>query len=245
MLHTDCKFKTSVGEDSISVPHKIDIGSNGNIMPLYVFKKLFPGVRNEWLAETINKHILLKTYNKTTITVLGTCKVMIEHKNNRKKCQFSVVPGNGQALLGIPGTDTFQMININIDSIDVEDVENGEWYINTSTAQKSNIKQETSGVVKYCANIHSISKSTNNSKKSTVNTNSNKSTNYFLAGPNCDKDKKKSAELTQQINKEFNDVFHGIGYFEGTFSLQLKLDSRAIPRITKMCSICIMEAFQR
>ena len=33
-------------------------------------------------------------------------------------------------------------------------------------------------------------------------------------------------ELTQQINKEFNDVFNGIGCFEGTFSFQLKLDSR-------------------
>ena len=36
----------------------------------------------------------------------------------------------------------------------------------------------------------------------------------------------KSAELTQQINKEFNDVFNGIGCTEGTFSLQLKLNSR-------------------
>ena len=40
-------------------------------------------------------------------------------------------------------------------------------------------------------------------------------------------------ELTQQIHKEFNNVFNGIGCFEGTFSLQLKLDSRpyeATPR---------------
>ena len=34
------------------------------------------------------------------------------------------------------------------------------------------------------------------------------------------------AELTQQIHKEFNDVFNGIGCFKGTFSLQLKLDRR-------------------
>ena len=44
-------------------------------------------------------------YNKTTITQLGTCKVVIECKSNMKTCQFFVVPSNGQALLGIPDTD--------------------------------------------------------------------------------------------------------------------------------------------
>ena len=127
-------LKTSVGKNSISVPYKIDMGSHGNIMPLHIFKKLFTGVTNESLAETINKHIMLKQ--------LGTCKVMIEHKNNKKRCQFFVVPGNGQALLGMPDTDALQINNINIDSIDAEDVRNSEWYINTSTAQESNTKQE-------------------------------------------------------------------------------------------------------
>ena len=79
-------LKTSVGKNSISVPYKIDLGSDGNIMPLHIFKKLFSGVTNEQLAETINKCILIKTYNKTTITQLGTFKVMIEHKNNRRRC---------------------------------------------------------------------------------------------------------------------------------------------------------------
>ena len=58
-----------------------------------------------------------------------------------------------------------------------------------------------------------------------VDANTNKLTKYFLSGPSCDTDKRKSAELTQ-IHKEFNNVFNGIGCFEGTFSLQLKPDSR-------------------
>ena len=103
-----------------------------------------------------------------------------------------VVPGNGQALLGMPDTDRLQIFNINTVSIDAEDMEIGEWYINTSTAQESNTKQENGGAVKCCANIDSISKSTNNSMKSMVDTNSNKSTNYFLSGPNCDTDKMES-----------------------------------------------------
>ena len=70
-----------------------------------------------------------KNYNKTTINQLGTCKVIIEHKNKRKRFQFSIVPGNGQALLGMLDTDALQIININIDSIDAAEVGNGEHYI--------------------------------------------------------------------------------------------------------------------
>ena len=64
------------------------------------------------------------------ITQLGMCIVVIEHKNNKKKCTFFVVPGNGQALLGIPDTDTLNIIKINIHSIGAEDARDGEWCTN-------------------------------------------------------------------------------------------------------------------
>ena len=48
-----------------------------------------------------------------------------------KRCQVFVVPGNGQPLLGIPDIDTLQIININIDSIDAEDVGISKQNINT------------------------------------------------------------------------------------------------------------------
>ena len=35
--------------------------------------------------------------------------VEIEHKNNKKRCKFFVIPRNGQALLGMPDID---MLNI-------------------------------------------------------------------------------------------------------------------------------------
>ena len=65
----------TVGQNSIIVPYKIDTGSDGK-------------VTNKQLATTKNKHILLKMYNKTTLTWVGTCIVVIEHKNNKKKCKF-------------------------------------------------------------------------------------------------------------------------------------------------------------
>ena len=51
-------------------------------------------------------------------------------------------------------------------------------------------------------------------------------TNYFLPGPNQDYDKRMSAEITQQLQRDFKDVFTGIGSFDGMFSLQVKPDSK-------------------
>ena len=59
-------------------------------------------------------------YNKTFITQLGTCMVIISYKNNRRKCEFFVVPGNGKVLLGMPDTAALNIINVNIDSIEAE-----------------------------------------------------------------------------------------------------------------------------
>ena len=45
-------LKTSAGPNNIIVPYKVDTGSNGNIMPLHIYKKLFPKITNEPLAAT-------------------------------------------------------------------------------------------------------------------------------------------------------------------------------------------------
>ena len=201
------------------MPYKIDTGSNGNIMSEHMFKKMFPKVTNEQLAAIKNKHILLKTYNKTTITQLGMCMVLVEHKNNKKKCKFFVVSGNGQAFLGMPDTDTLYIIKINIHSIGAEDVRDSDWCANMHTAQGSNHGQETGTAEKCCTNKDNISNSKNNNTKPMVEAKANRSTEYFLAGPTYDSDKRKSVESTQQIHKDFDDVFNGIGYFEGTLSL--------------------------
>ena len=129
---------------------------------------MFPEVTKEQLATTKNKHVILKAYNKTTISQLGTCTVLIQHKSNKKRCKFFVVPGNGQALLGMPDTDVLNKININIHSIGVEDAGESKWCANTHTMWRSIQTQVTQGAEKCCANKTSISKSIHNSTKPTV-----------------------------------------------------------------------------
>ena len=125
------------GENVIEIPYKSDTGSEGNIMLLYIFKKLFRNTTEEQLKRSIKSHIRLRMYNKTSIMQLGMCEVIIKFKNFKKRCVFFVVPGNGQALLGMPDTAALQIININIDSIQAEVAE-----------CKTNIKQEIHTVMK-------------------------------------------------------------------------------------------------
>ena len=49
--------------------------------------------------------------------------------------------------------------------------------------------------------------------------------NYFLSHSNQDNDKWASTEITEQLQRDFKDVFTGIGCF-GTFSLHLKPHSK-------------------
>ena len=56
--------KSLSNQVSIIVPDKVDTGSDGNIIPLHLYKRLFPRAK-EQLAATINKHTQIKTYNRT------------------------------------------------------------------------------------------------------------------------------------------------------------------------------------
>ena len=135
------KLEMQVGKTSLEIPYKIDTGSEGNVMPLYTFWKLFANISKEQLKRLGKENIKLKMYNGMHIMQLGTCKVQIKLKNIKKRCIFFVVPGNGQALLGMPDTVAFNLINLNIDSIQ------------TIIAEcKTNKEQETCTGIEGCTN---------------------------------------------------------------------------------------------
>ena len=78
--------------------------------------------------------------------------------------------------------------------------------------------------------------------KSMVIDNEPNKMNYFLPGPSQDSNKRVNTEITQQPQRDFKDVFTGIGCFDGTFSLEVKLDSK--PGISKTSSLCPAKAIQ-
>ena len=75
-----------------------------------------------------------------------------------------------------------------------------------------------------CTNkdAHSAAKQDGNGQQHQTN----KLINYFYSSNDTDTDKSKSAAMTQRIHETYGEVFNGIGCFEGSLSLQLKLDSK-------------------
>ena len=49
-------LEMQVGKNMVEIPYKIDTGSKGNIMPLYIFKKLFKDMMDEQLEKSIKQH---------------------------------------------------------------------------------------------------------------------------------------------------------------------------------------------
>ena len=75
------KLEMQAGRTVLEIPYKIDTGSEGNIMPLYIFRKLFASISKDQLKRSVEGNIKLKTYNGMHIMQLGTCVVQIKFKN--------------------------------------------------------------------------------------------------------------------------------------------------------------------
>ena len=165
-------------------------------MLLYIFQKLFANISKDQLKRSVKGNIKLKMYNGIHIMQLGMFMVQIKFKNITKRCTFFVVPGNGQVLLGMPGTTALNLIILNIDSI------------HTLAAEcKTNKEQETYTGVEACTNTNTTrdedSKNNNANIDIKQDTNSHNcpgdmhiSINYLYSLNNVDADKRSSIFMT-------------------------------------------------
>ena len=112
---------------------------------------------------------------------------IIKFKNFKKKCVFFVVPGNSQALLGLPDMVALNIINLNIGSIQKEIRE-----------CKTNRGHETHVETEDCTNKgtgSAVKQDSNGQQHQT-----NKLINYFYSSNNIDTDKSQSKAMTQRIH---------------------------------------------
>ena len=79
---------------------------------------------------------------------------------------------------------------------------------------------------KGCTNMATGVHTTQNANGQNGQATTNKSINYFFSLDNVDGDHRKSSTMMQKIHNTFGKIFNGIGCFKGTFSLQLKPDSK-------------------
>ena len=115
----------------------------------------------------------------------------------------------------MPGTAALNIFNLNIDSIQAE-----------IARSKTNRGQETHTIKEGCTNRNKAGVIKQDANGQNSQNKSNKSINYFYSSANTEADKRESDAMTQKIHNTFGNVFNGIGCFEGTFSLQLKPNSK-------------------
>ena len=144
----------------------------------------------------------------------------------------------------MPDTGVVNIIKININSIVAEDARDSKSCANMQTALETEPKQKTDIAEKCYTDMDSISKLRENNTKPMIETQSNGTMEYFLLGPPYESNKKKSADVTEQIHIDFNDAFNGIGYFEGTSSLQLKPGSKPYQVLLRHVAYAHQKPFQ-
>ena len=156
-------------------------------------------------------------------------RLLSNSKLQKRNVCFFVVPGNGQALLRLPDMMALNIINLNIDSIQKEIREcktEGRQHMLRLRTTETRAHREQSNKM---AMIKTLSKQINQ---------------LLLFINNIDADKGKSKAMTQQIYEENGKVFNGIGCFEGTFSLQLKLDSKPYQVAPRHIAYALQKTFR-
>ena len=95
---------------------KVDMGADGNLMPITMFMKLYPKISLETLAKTIDKGITLFMYNNMPIKQYGTCSVKITFNGKQEICKFYVVE-HATAILGVSDSKKLGLVKVNFDMI--------------------------------------------------------------------------------------------------------------------------------
>ena len=67
---------------------------------------------------------------------------------------------------------------------------------------------------------------------------------YFLPDPNSDINKRVSTEITQQLQRELKDVCNGIICLNGTFSIQVKPDSKPYQAPQRCIAYALLRPFK-
>ena len=72
---------------------RLDSGAHGNLMPISMYKSLFPGLPHDVLRKSIDKRVTLVVYNKQEIKQLGQCCINVSNMSTGKSktCKFFIV----------------------------------------------------------------------------------------------------------------------------------------------------------
>ena len=104
---------------------------------------------------------------------------------------------------------------------------------NKSTTRHKGCKNNNTGII----NKQDINSQSNPN-------NPNMSINYFYSLNNVGAEKRSSSAMIQSIHTSIGNVFNGIGCFKGTFSLQLKADSKICQALPRCVAYVLQKPFK-
>jgi len=103
------KLHVRSAENDRHIDCKLDTGAEGNMLPLGIFKQLFP---RSGTASLTPSSTTLTAYGGSTVKNYGTCIVRVKHKDIEEQSEFHVVEVGGPALLGLPTCRALKLVSL-------------------------------------------------------------------------------------------------------------------------------------
>ena len=97
----DCHMTNFENFQGIRHRFKLDSGACGNLIPLRLYKELFPHVTRQEMLRSIDHRVQLLAYNKKEIRQYGVCYLHGKCKNHVKLCKFYVVDSKSNPIIGV------------------------------------------------------------------------------------------------------------------------------------------------
>ena len=97
---------------------KIDTGAQGNILPLRIYRKMFPENISSssdvpFSERVTQRKTKITAYNKTQIKHYGTCSFYCKYGNQETTAEFYITEGSSPAILGLKSSRSLKMIELN------------------------------------------------------------------------------------------------------------------------------------
>ena len=100
----DCHMTNFQNFQGLQHRFKLDSGACSNLLPLRLYKELFPHVTRQEMLRSIDHRVQLLSYKKKEIYQYGVCYLHVKSKNCVKLCKFYVVDSRFNPILGVNST---------------------------------------------------------------------------------------------------------------------------------------------
>ena len=97
----DCHMTNFEHFQGIQHRFKLDNGACRNLLPLRLYKELFPHVTRQEMLESSDHRLQLLAYNMKEIRQYGVCYLHVKSKNCVKLCKFYVVDSKFNPIIGV------------------------------------------------------------------------------------------------------------------------------------------------